>query len=227
MTPVPPPSTATESDVDLYAEVERLRSLLERQPSCLMRVGTSGTLLAVNDKALSLIGARGLEDALGSSLVDRIDAENNASLWKEFARRVSNAGSASVECEMTDLAGTRRAVMMQAVTLPSHPDGEQSFLLTVRDVSTSRRLQASLQEQEELRRSAQLGLDDATASLQDLRTRLAELTVERDRLRAASEAATADRQQLLAALQQLKSAMSTAIDATLLAQQLIEKGGRG
>ena len=116
--------------------------------------------------------------------------------------------------------------MVQAVTLPSHPDGDESFLLTVRDVSTSRRLQASLQEQEELRRSAQHGLDDATASIQDLRTRLAEVTVERDRLRATPETAVADRQQLSDALQQLKTALNSAIDATLLAQQLIEKGGR-
>jgi PAS domain S-box-containing protein len=226
LTPVPPSPTATESDVDLQAEVERLRTLLERQPSCLMRVGVNGTLLAVNDKALNLLGARGLEGVLGSSLVDRIDAEDTASLWEDFVRRVSNAGSASVECEMKDLAGVRRAVMVQAVTLPSHPDGDVSFLLTVRDVSTSRRLQASLQEQEELRRSAQHGLDDATASIQDLRTRLAEATVERDWLRATSETAAADRQQLSDALQQLKTALNSAIEATLLAQQLIEKGGR-
>ena len=225
MTPAPPPSTATESESDLQTEVERLRSLLERQPSCLMRVAMTGTLLAVNDKALGLLGARGLEDVLGASLVDRIDAEDGATVWADFARRVSSAGSASVECEMKDLAGVRRAVMVQAVTL-SHPDGEESFLLTVRDISTSRRLQASLQEQEELRRSAQHGLHDATASIHDLRARLAEVTLERDRLRATSEAALTDKQQLSGALQQLKTALGTAIEATLLAQQLIEKGGR-
>jgi PAS domain S-box-containing protein len=210
----------------LQAEVERLRALLERQPSCLMRVGMGGTLLAVNDKALNLLGARRLEDALGTSFVDRIDGEDNATLWADFVRRVSNAGSASVECEMNDLAGVRRAVMVQAVTLPTHPDGDESFLLTVRDVSTARRLQASLQEQEELRRSAQHGLHDATASIHELRTRLAEVTLERDRLRATSDAAVADRQQLSGALNQLKTALSTAIEATQLAQQLIEKGAR-
>lgn len=226
MTPAPHPSTATESNADLQTEVERLRSLIERQPSCLMRVGTGGTLLAVNDKALSLLGARGLEDVLGSSLVDRIDAGDGASIWAEFVRRVSTTGSASLECDMKDLAGLRRTVMVQAVTLPSHPDGEDSVLLTVRDVSTSKRLQASLQELEELRRSAQHGLHDATASIQDLRTRLADVTAERDRLRSVTETAIADQHQLSAALQQLKTALGTAIDATLLAQQLIEKRGR-
>lgn len=219
-------TAAMTTDVQLLTEVERLRALLERQPSCLMRIGIGGTLLAVNEAALHFLGARTLADVLGTSVVERMDAEEGATIWADFVKRVANAGSASVEGEMTDLAGLRRAVIMQAATLPTHPDGDDSFLVTVRDVSTSRRLQASLQEQEELRRSAQETLHDATANIQELRSRLAELTVERDRLRAASDATADERQQLLSALKQLKDALNTAIDATLLAQQVIEKGGK-
>lgn len=201
---------ASSSDVQLLAEIERLRSMLERQPSCLMRVAVSGRLLAVNEAALSFLGGRTLADVLGTSIIERIDGDNGGDIWADFARRVTTGGSASAESEMTDLGGLRRAVILQAVTLPAHPDGDESLLVTVRDVSTARRLQASLQEQEEAGR--------------ELRSRLAELTVERDRLRATADTALDDRKQLAAALAQLKNALNTAIDATLLAQQVIGKG---
>lgn len=167
--------------VDLTAEVERLRAMLERQPSCLMRIGIGGTLLAVNEAAISLLGGRAPGDLLGTTIVERI-AGDAPTIWAEFVGRVTNAGSASVECEFEDPGGTRRAVVLQAVTLPVHPDGDDSLLITVRDVSTPRRLQASLQEQEDLRL------------------------------------------QLTSALEQLKTALNSAIDATLLAQQVIDKG---
>ena len=216
--------TALAATMDLEAEVERLRSLLERQPSCLLRVGVAGTLLAVNETALRFLGARALAQVLGTSLVERIEGETGGAMWAEFATRVSGAGSGSLECEMTDLAGVRRFVIVQAATLPAHPDGEDSFLVTVRDVTTARRLQASLQEQDELRRSAQETLQEAGASIQELRARLAEVTAERDTLRATADALRGERQQLGAALTQLKRGLNTAIDATLLAQQIAGKG---
>jgi PAS domain-containing protein len=165
------------------AEVQRLRAILERQPSCLLRVGIDGTLCAVSDAALGLLGARELSAVLNTNLRDRIvtDAEH---LWSEFVLRVSQSGSGSMECEMTDLAGASRSVIIHGVAAPSHPDNIKSLLLTVRDVSTRRQLEASL----------------------------AEVTAERESLRKA--------------LADLKNALSSAIGATMLAQQLLEKGGR-
>jgi PAS domain S-box-containing protein len=181
---------------DLLAEVERLRAMLERQPSCLMRIAIGGTLLAVNQAAQSLLGARNLTDVLGTSIVERIVGDEPARTWDDFAARVTQSGSGSLECELQDPGGTRRAVVVQAVTLPTHPDGDESMLVTVKDVSTARRLEASLEERDELQR-----------------------------LRAASDAVAQERQELAAALAQLKTALSTAAEATLLAQQVLHKGG--
>jgi hypothetical protein len=97
---------------------------------------------------------------------------------------------------MSDLADVHRAVIVQGVSLPAHPDGGESLLITCRDVSTARRLQASLEE----------------------------VTAERRQLRAALDAALAEREELAAAINQLKIALGTAVDSTLLAQQVIEKG---
>ena len=223
-TPRPATTAPASPDLDPATEVERLRALLEKQPSCLMRIGVDGTLLAVNEVALTLLGARGLADVLGTSVADRI--QGDGTVWPDFVRRVSQSGSASTECDMSDLSGVARAVMMQGIALPAHPDGDDSLLVSVRDVTTSRRLQASLQEQEDLRRTAQASLDEASASLRDLRARLAVATAEQDRLRTALEGTQAEREQLTSAIDQLKSALDAAIDATVRVQQVTERGGR-
>jgi len=127
---------------------------------------------------------------------------------------------------MSDLAGVSRAVMMQGIAVPGHPDGDESLLVSVRDVTTARRLQASLQEQEDLRRTAQASLDEASASLRDLQSRLSQATAEQNRLRSALENTQAEREQLTAAIDQLKSALDAAIDATVRVQQVTERGGR-
>jgi hypothetical protein len=189
-----------------------------------MRIAIDGTLLAVNEVALTLLGARALVEVLGTRFTDRIQGDDT--VWADFVRRVSQAGSASTECEMNDLAGVQRAVMMQGVTLPAHPDGDDSLLVNVRDLTTARRLQASLQEQEDLRRTAQASLDEASASLRDLRSRLEQATAEQERLRAALDGTRAEREQLTAAIDQLKSALDTAIDATVRVQQVTERGGQ-
>lgn len=174
-----------------------------------MRVGIDGTLLAVSDAAICLLGARVLAQVLETSLIERLHGDAEP-LWSDFVRRVLHAGSASLECEMNDLAGVRRAVILQGMSLPSHPDGSDSLLVTFRDVSTSRRLQASLQEQDDLRQSAQHDLRKATEQIQALQARLGEVS--------------AERQELASALNQLRIALGTAIDSTLLAQQVVEKG---
>jgi hypothetical protein len=226
-TPVNPTRTDTTAtaprDSGPTAEVERLRTLLDKQPSCLMRIGTDGRLLAVNEVALTLLGARTLAEVLDTNFTDRIQGDD--AVWADFVRRVSQAGSGSTECEMSDLAGMQRAVMMQGIVLQGHPDGDDSLLVNVRDLTTARRLQASLQEQEDLRRTAQASLDEASASLRDLRSRLEQATAEQERLRAALDGTRAEREQLTAAIDQLKSALDTAIDATVRVQQVTERGG--
>jgi PAS domain S-box-containing protein len=205
------------------AAVERLRTMLERQPSCLMRIDTDGTLLAVSDAALTLLGASKLEQVLDTNLVEHIKGDSPAAAWSDFTARVVSGGSASAECEIDDVAGTRRSVILLGVALPDHPDGRTSLLVTVRDVSTARGLEASLHEQEDLRRSVQAALDTATAQLAQLGSQLQQVTSERHELRAALDTILRQRQQIASSVEQLRSALTTAMDAAASAKQVVDK----
>ena len=164
-----------------HDEVEWLRGLLERQPCCVMRVGLDGAMLAASDAAVSLLGGGTLADILDKRLLERLQGDVERS-WSDFVARVLYGGSASMECELDDLAGTRRAVILQGVSLPTHTDGVESLLLAFREVSTARRLEASLEEQEALRKSAQDELRKAKEEIQQLHARLDEVTADRNRL---------------------------------------------
>lgn len=140
-----------------------LARLLDRQPSCLMRIGVDGLLLAVNDASVGLLGADHLEQVLGGMLTDRLVPEHHE-LWRDFASRVWSAGSGSFECDMLDRAGARRSMSLQGVALPDHPDGVRSLLVVARDVSSTRALEQALQEHEETQRAVeQLRLELAAA----------------------------------------------------------------
>ncbi len=177
-----------------------------------MRVGHDGLLLAVSDAALTLLGATQLSQVLGTDIANYLNGAPG--LWRDFAERVGRSGSASVECEMIDLGGAPRAVVLMSVAMPDHPDGLDSILVTVRDVSTARRLEASLHERDALRRSmddaaarlaavdadrAQLhaALEQANANLQEVGAGLDEVTRERQQLITALEQAMAQRYQMV------------------------------
>src|SRR5262245_16843965 len=90
-----------------------LENLIETQPVCLLRVDLEGQLLAGNAATLKLLGAQDHSHVLGKPLAERIASEHHEA-WKAFLTRAGNDGLASLECEMVDLKGGRRVVLLQA-----------------------------------------------------------------------------------------------------------------
>jgi len=128
-------------------EALHLRRLLEKQPGCLMRVGIDGLLLAANDAAVRLLGADTLAQVLGGKLTDRI-IRRHQELWTDFADRIRGGTSGSFECDINDLAGNRRNILLQGVPLLDHADGIPSMILAARDTSTRRRLETALRSRD-------------------------------------------------------------------------------
>src|SRR2546427_5377696 len=109
-----PRPIAENGTVGATVELAHLQFLLERQSSCLMRVGTDGVLLAVNEAALSLLAGTDLSEVLGTTLPERIVPEQQSS-WNEFSLRVWTDGSGSHECDIVGPSGSARPVMLQGV----------------------------------------------------------------------------------------------------------------
>ena len=150
----------SEATAEPTTEALHLRRLIEQQPACLLRVGIDGLLLAVNEAALSLLGGESLTQVLGSKLTKLIIPRQHEE-WEEFAARIRDGASGSIECDLADLSGMRRTILLQGIPLLDHVDGIPSMMLTARDISAPRRLEAALREREISRE-----LDDLQKQLQ-------------------------------------------------------------
>jgi hypothetical protein len=176
-------------------EVERLRLVIERQPTCLMRIGLDAVILAANDAALAQLGAGHLGQALGHRFTQWM-VPNHRHRWLDLATRVGENGAASIECDLLDLAGRQHTVQLQGVRQPDHPDGIESLTVAAREISGINRLEQALQDQE----AAGLALADARGRLETHVKARAAGSEERARLQRELDEARADQARLAARL---------------------------
>jgi hypothetical protein len=128
---------------DESKQVVHLRRLIETQPSCLMRIGVEdGRLLAINDAAQRLLDVESLGQALGTTFATRM-APAHFKAWGEFVASVWAGTPGSCECDLIGTSG-QRTVVFSGISLPDHPDGIPSVLVTVQDRSALARLTETL-----------------------------------------------------------------------------------
>lgn len=151
-------------------DAERLRVLIDRQPSCLMRLSADSVVLAANDAALGQLAARELGQIWGTALLTRFPLEQQGR-WNEFVDHVRENGAASAEFNLEDLAGNVHSVLLQGVSQPTHPDGVESMIVAVRDISGVKRLEQTLQD-----------LSGVQNALAEARTKLEETMADQQRL---------------------------------------------
>jgi PAS domain S-box-containing protein len=130
--------TAPETPTEAH-----LRHVIETQPVCLTRIASDGTVLAVNEAALSMIGAERLEQVLGTSFLSLI-APASQDTCRTFLKRIATGGRGSTEVEMTALGGMQYVLQLHAAALATSLDGVESTLCTFRDVTEQRRLETAL-----------------------------------------------------------------------------------
>lgn len=206
-----------------------LRLILESQPVCLTRVGApDGTFLAVNDAALSMLGAERLDQVLGTRLFDLLD-EGHRDACREFLTRVAAGERGSLEADLTSLTGERHNVQIHAVPHPQPVDGLASALCTFRDITEHRRLEAAIVEnasrpadEAQLQRLAEL--ETTLADHQAARERLEAAIAEQQTAREQLEAAAAEHQAQLAETERLRHEAESR--AQELAEQIAEQQAR-
>jgi hypothetical protein len=191
---------AAPSALSPSSDASYLRRLLERQPTCLIRVRLDGVLLACNDAALNLFGVGTRRAVLNTNLTDRI-VQDQRTRWQDFTTRCWAKGAASLECHLVVPDGNARPVLVQGIALKDHPDGFESLLLNLRDQSQTHRLEHSIQSveidrvgDEERQRAARDHIEEAIAERVKLGVLADEDQAERRRLTEALEAQTADHQ---------------------------------
>jgi PAS domain S-box-containing protein len=140
-----PRASAVVSVVDETPVEAHFGRVLDTQPVSLSRVKGDGTFLAVNDAALSILGAERLEQVLGTSLLDRVAPASRESC-RVFLSRVAAGDRGSTEVEFIGLGGLGHTLELHATTHPVSHDGASSVLVTLRDITEYRRLEHAVVE---------------------------------------------------------------------------------
>jgi PAS domain S-box-containing protein len=138
-------ASAVVSGVDETPVEAHLRRVLDTQPVPLSRVSADGLFLAVNDAALSMLGAERLDQVLDTSLLDMVAPESRESC-RVFLSRVAAGDRGSTEVDFTGLGGLAHTLQVHGTTHPVSPDGTSSVLATFRDVTEYRRLEHAVVE---------------------------------------------------------------------------------
>jgi PAS domain-containing protein len=161
-------------ELEPQVEVTHLRRLLDTQPSCLMRLGADGTVLAANDAALKLIGVTSGAQVLGRDFSAWVPSDQR-DRWTSFTTGVVQGYPASVECEIAAPTGDRQPTLFHGVPLTDHPDGVSSMAVAARAVSGQRQLEAAVIELEEQLRERDAERIKARARLAESESRQREL----------------------------------------------------
>jgi PAS domain S-box-containing protein len=205
------PVSNLPTSVAAVADAEHLRHVIEKQPSCLLRVSLDGVVLAANDAALTLWGAQDIGQVLGRSLTGWIVAEHR-DRWTEFAALLGRNTPGSFDCDVTNVRGERRSMLFHAVPLLNHSDGILSMMLGVRDTSALRVLESRcLQEAQERVSTERDRLEQLLKMgrnhLELQRAQLADAVAERGRLETLLEQSETTKQALAAEYGELQATL--------------------
>jgi len=185
-------------ELDPSVEIAHLRRLLDIQPTCLMRLGADGTVLAANDAALTLMGVASGAQALERDFAAWVPADQRGR-WRAFTLGVAQGSPASIECDITTPSGDRHPTLFHAVPVADHPDGVASVAVAARAVASQRQLEAAIVDLEEQ-------LREREAERLKAKALLAEAIAEADATRRAAEAKVA---RALADVRQLEIALES------------------
>jgi hypothetical protein len=200
-----------------------IRAVLERLPVAVLRIDVNGTLMAVNQAGLGLLGADSLAQVLGTSFLAYLDD----SLVAPCRRLLEDAGEGvggSLEIDLRGLTGTPHALEVHAVPHPGAPDATPSVMVTLRDVTRARQLAQVLEVAVARQTDADNRLQSALQDLQQQQSRYDALLTERQQAGQQVEAEHADfGQRLTAAAEETTRAVARAGEL----ERALEEAQRG
>ena len=222
----------TASVEDKALEARHLRRLLDTQPGCLMRVASTGEILAANDAAVELLGARERKLTLGCLLTNWI-APADVYSWNDFVTRVVASGRASLETQL--ITGEfHRKVLFHGASLLDHPDGVSSLLVAAHDISERLVLETAIERMRqfnedvdgsagEMDRETEVPLDEPPADGESFQGRFEKLAADHESAMAAAAEAAKDQarlqqelehkiEQLTVAQQSAQTALAEAVE---------------
>ncbi len=134
----------TKAEGALRESEQRLRTIIETDPECVLIADLNGRLLEMNAAGLAMIEADSVEEAQQRNPVEFVLPEYRQA-FIDLQQRVINGESGSLEFEITGLKGTRRWVETHAAPMRG-ANGEIELLLgIIRDITERKQAEGRIQ----------------------------------------------------------------------------------
>lgn len=124
---------------------ERLRTLIDVLPACVLRLNRAGHIQALNPVAASLLGAPSPKVLLRKPFTALMSPASHEA-WHEAFGRTGPGHPRSLELRVEGLSGEARIIETMIACLPPEPGQEASFVVVLRDVTSWRRLESSVED---------------------------------------------------------------------------------
>ncbi|MFO7602344.1 MAG: EAL domain-containing protein [Gammaproteobacteria bacterium] len=128
---------------ELQAKSERLQSIFEMDPQCILLLDTQGNIQEVNPSGLKLFGEASSQALVGRALQDYI-APAYREIVQSFFHSVQCGNSGKLQFEIIRTDGTRRYVENHACPLQSSDHDERVVLNVLLDITAQTRTENKL-----------------------------------------------------------------------------------
>ena len=129
----------------LAASEQRYRNLVESSPDGIY-VNQMGRFVYVNPAFVELLGAKGPEELLGTSVFDRIDPGHHATVLERIRKQLDSNRAAGPLLEERFIRFDGRAIDVEVAAMPCVYDEQPATQVIVRDISDRKRSQAEARE---------------------------------------------------------------------------------
>ena len=126
------------------AREARLRATIDGLPAAIVRLSPEGTIMAANAVALSLLGASEPRQLLRKQFHSLVTPPNRAMCMESLAQ-VCSGESRTIDVWAMTLTGESRALQINAVYVTPEENSPPAVLTVMRDVTKTKRLEASLE----------------------------------------------------------------------------------
>lgn len=168
----------------LRTSEQRLRSIIETTPECVVLVSESGELLEFNPAGLEVVEADAAETLVGHPVLHLVAPEHRAAV-RTFHQAVCRGSRANLEFDVIGLRGHRRTLETRAAPLIDPATGATMLLAVARDVSERKHVEQAIlkarHDLEERVRVRTAELRQRTAELEAVNAALREEVTERKR----------------------------------------------
>lgn len=135
------------NEINLKANENRLRTIIENEPECVKVTDRNGNLVEMNAAGLAMLGVTSIDQVKSYQLINFIKPAYREA-FEDLHKRVIQGETGKLEFEIVSLLGEERFLQTHAVPIRNEKNEVESLLGITRDITVQKLAKQALEESE-------------------------------------------------------------------------------